>query len=155
MITFDYDVWEKSLQKAATQVLHPFLSCHPQVCDECDFYPGQRFYIECLSPCRTLLFFELDFNLKEHLIRAVFDQDWAKVSSYVRDDCFMEFLTMIQEHHILNLRGSKNIDYRCSFPRVIYDEYEDDLEVSSLDLYRFDFSTPHGNFSLIRGVLPT
>lgn len=150
----EYKIWEDSMFKSSSEVLSFFLDSTPELCDECDFYPGQRFAIECISPCRSLLVLELEYSLKQKIVQKVFQKEWKMVPSPQRDDCFLEILNMILRNHIKNLFGVKDVHFRCGLPRVIYDEYEDDLEVRSLDFYKFDFQMKEGAYSLIRGILP-
>lgn len=154
MNNFIYEEWERSLQAAIAETLTPFLKCAPVSCDEEDFFPGQRFFTEIYAPVQIVLFMELSLPFKKNLIEAVFGTDWKEVSDVVRDDCFLEILNIINRKNIRNLYGSSNIRFRCSSPRVIYDEYEDDLEVSTLDMYRFDYNLQGDNLALILGMPP-
>jgi len=150
----EFRIWQKSLKKAAEETFFPLIGDKPEICDESDFFPGRRFFLECFSPLAGVLFLEMDFNLKRHLITSVFKRPWKEISDVIRDDCMLEVLNILNRKHIGNLIGTENIRFRCSSPRVIYDEYEDDLEVSTLDMFRFDFKMRAGFFAIIMGQAP-
>lgn len=153
MAEFVYEDWERSLQAAIAETLTPFLKSAPVNCDEGDFFPGQRFYTECYSPVQTILFLELSLSTKKELVHAVFGKDWDEISDTVKDDCFLEILNIINRKNIRNLYG-EDLRFRSSDTRVIYDEYEDDLEVSTLDMYRFDYNLQGNHLALIVGIPP-
>lgn len=150
----EFQLWQKSLLKASEDTFVPLIGEIPSVCDESDFFPGRRFFQECFSPLTGVIFLEMDFELKKQLITSIFKKSWKEISDVVRDDCMLEILNVLTRKHICNLIGCENVRFRCSSPRVIYDEYEDDLEVSTLDMYRFDFKTEKGHFAVILGKAP-
>jgi len=150
----DYEQNEKSFLKAVTETMIPLVNEIPKPVDESDFFPGRRFFVECFSPFQAIIFLEMEFSLKKQIISKIYHRNWNEISNVMRDDCMLEILNIIVRKYIVNSDIPEDVRYRCSSPRVIYDEYEDDMEVSTLDMYRFEYHMKHGAFALILASSP-
>jgi hypothetical protein len=151
MDSLEYQRWEAAFLK---ETFSPYIQGDVNTSDDGDFYPGQRFYVECYSPLPCVVFLEMDYTFKQNLIQGVFKKKWSLVSPILRDDCFLECLNIILQKQIVELYGCDNLYFRYSFPRVLYDTYQDDLEASTQDLYRFDYKWADTDLSLIAGMPP-
>ena len=103
-----------------------------------DFDVGQRFYVETLTPISCVVFYEFALETKKTIIEKVFDDKWDNIGRVMKDDCFLEISSIITEKMISKV-VRRDEPVKTGFPMIVFDEYEDELEVSTGDLFRFDF----------------
>lgn len=153
-----FDLMETQMFQAVGEVLKVILDEEPVTADDeesDDFYPGQRFYLECFTPLPLVFFLEMSLSLKKEIIKTIFHRSWGETSHSLRDDCLLDIADMIFQRFLwIHLKDPSNVRLRLSQPLVIFDEYEDDLEVSTLDLFQFDYRVKDHPFSIILGKAP-
>ena len=151
MNSVTYDKLEGDLLKSVQEVLSVMVHETPLIADdEMDFFPGQRFCMEVYAPRPMVFFLEVSLPLKKEIIQRVFQSSWEEVPHSLRDDCFLEITdNLIQRFLVNSYSDHENMRVRLSSPLVIFDEYEDDLEVGTMDLFRFDYQLWRHPFSLI------
>jgi len=143
---------ESELTGAVGEIMKSLTGTVPDITDEeSDFSPGQRFAMECYSPLSMVFFLEISLPLKKELLRKILKTSWDEVLHIDRDDLFLELLNMIIQRFLTLHISPEGREGRVRFssPQVIFDEYEDDLEVNTLDFYRLDYRLFGHPFSLV------
>lgn len=114
-----------------------------------DYNVGQRFYVDACQPYRSTFFVELSIGAKIIITESVFGMRWADLKNFQIDDCLLEFTGIIAARTLAELTGGKEL-LKIGFPMVVFDEYEDDFEVSSTeDFFRFDYRIENEPFSVL------
>ncbi len=138
------------LEKVVNKVTMTMIGAGSRLADAPDDYiVGQRFYVDTCQPLRCTFFIELSIEAKKKIVEGVFGEKWSSLKNIQIDDCLLEFTGIIAGRAIAELTGGKEL-IKTGFPMVVFDEYEDNLEVTGAeDFYRIDFRMEDAPFSVL------
>jgi len=147
---YSIDLIAKLLLKVVNRITYDMAGVKSILSDAPDDYnPGQRYYTEITRPCRCTFYTELSPQAKKKIVENVFSEKWENLKSVQIDDCLLEFTWIIAARTVAELSG-RSEPVKTGFPMVIFDEYEDNLEITEPeDLYRVDFSMDGALFSVL------
>ncbi len=124
------------------------IEAYPSDADD-DYTVGQTFYLDACQPIHGTYFLELSLEAKKIITEKILEKKWETLKSDEIDDCLLEFTKIIALRTLAQLTGGEKL-LKAALPMVVYDEYEDNVEVVSMeDLYRVDFRIDSAPFSVI------
>ena len=134
---------------AVNSITGPLLSMKAALSDSSDdYHVGQRFYVEIFHPGRCVFFLEMSLPVKISIAEKIYSRKWVELDRVTRDDCLLEFTRMLASRIISTATGDEKL-INTGFPMIVFDEYEDDLEVATSDFYRVDFLLDDAPFSIV------